>query len=170
MTYEKEKVIEFIRESNLIEEEERTDATIDSLEAWRFLEKKKKLNFLDLLEAHRLAFRRIRPPIAGKFRNADVFVGGERKKFVSETLLIHKLTHLLTLMRQFPEDESERGAFAKRCHIIFEDIHPHEDGNGRIGRLLMNWHRLQMGIPIKIIKSDWPKENGQQARYYKWFS
>jgi len=57
----------------------------------------------------------------------------------------------------------------KIIHIAFEELHPHCDLNGRTYRLIMNWHRLRLGLPILIIKADWPKEDGMQKNYYRWF-
>jgi Fic family protein len=50
-----------------------------------------------------------------------------------------------------------------RNHVKFEKIHPFEDGNGRIGRILLNWQRVKAGLPILTIY-----EKDKHA-YYKWF-
>ena len=39
-------------------------------------------------------------------------------------------------------------------HVRFERIHPFQDGNGRVGRLLMFWQCLQSGIVPFIITED----------------
>ena len=39
-------------------------------------------------------------------------------------------------------------------HVRFERIHPFQDGNGRVGRLLMFWQCLQAGIVPFIITQD----------------
>lgn len=39
-------------------------------------------------------------------------------------------------------------------HVRFERIHPFQDGNGRIGRLLMFWQCLQSGVVPFIITED----------------
>ena len=38
-----------------------------------------------------------------------------------------------------------------KIHIIFERIHPFNDGNGRTGRILMNYNLLKQGIAPVLI-------------------
>lgn len=39
-------------------------------------------------------------------------------------------------------------------HLEFEDIHPYEDGNGRVGRLVLNYQLMQQGLPAISLKED----------------
>jgi Fic family protein len=39
-------------------------------------------------------------------------------------------------------------------HVQFERIHPFQDGNGRVGRLIMFWQCLQSGIVPFIITEE----------------
>lgn len=61
-----------------------------------------------------------------------------------------------------------------RYHIEFEKIHPFEDGNGRTGRLLLNYELLKNDLPpIVIAKEDRVKyfeflKNNDSKSFAKW--
>ena len=50
-----------------------------------------------------------------------------------------------------------------RLHVLFEAIHPFPDGNGRAGRILLNYVAISLGWPPIIIKGT---EARDRARYY----
>jgi len=64
----------------------------------------------------------------------------------------------------FQFSDMSKDECTKQCHVLFEKIHPFIDGNGRTGRMVYNWHRLKLGLPIHIIH-----EGKEQFKYYKWF-
>ncbi|MCX7953547.1 MAG: Fic family protein, partial [Deltaproteobacteria bacterium] len=43
--------------------------------------------------------------------------------------------------------------FLAKQHTLFESIHPFEDGNGRTGRIIVNYLLLSAGLPLVIIKA-----------------
>ena len=48
---------------------------------------------------------------------------------------------------------------AAETHFRFESLHPFFDGNGRTGRLLLNWQLLRAGFPLTVIQVE------ERARY-----
>ena len=100
-----------------------------------------------LLKWHKEIFGGTKPEIAGKFRKYRVRVGA----YVAPDW--HDITRLMSqLMKFVNETKLNPVELAARAHYRFEKIHPFGDGNGRIGRLIMNsilWHD---GYPMLIIE------------------
>lgn len=157
---------EFLRESNAIEKEFSEEALEDAKKAWKFAMQQETITDLVVLEIHRILMQRLRPDIAGKWRNRDVWIGGSRKKYTDESLLLWELRNALMGMwtSKFMETKIPFRLTAK-SHIMFEECHPFEDGNGRTGRILYNWHRLQLKLPIHVIHT-----GKEQQEYYSWFT
>lgn len=150
------KEIEFLKESNAIEREYSKEALEDAKDAWALAKRHKgDIDIKLILKIHRQLMKTLNPRIAGKLRKVEVQVG-YRVCMPSKAVE----SHLKELCRQISNIEKE----IKEWHILFEKIHPFEDGNGRTGRILMNIQRLKLGLPLLIIH-----EGKEQQEYYKWF-
>lgn len=147
---------EFIKESNLIEDEPSQIAFQDALAAWERLESFERLNLSALLTTHEILMHSLNPAIAGKLRTVNVRVGARLCPPWDE------VPRLLNAWFMNHAGASTEQAI-KKAHIAFEKVHPHEDGNGRIGRLIMLWQTVRAGLPIRVIKAS------ERQEYYKWF-
>ncbi len=109
-----------------------------------------------LLKWHRDIFKETKPDIAGRFRQYLVRVGSY---VVPDWNDIKRLTkQLVSFLNDSKLNPVE---VAARAHYIFEKIYPFGDGNGRIGRLLMNYILWRNGYPLLII------EYKRRKSYYK---
>ena len=92
---------------------------------------------------------------AGSFRNAGVKVG-------NMIGLNHRLIHIEigNLIKWYKKAELHPIELVAQFHCTFERIHPFFDGNGRVGRLLMNHTLMRKGYPPVII------QNKNKKRYY----
>jgi len=167
----KTEIVEFLQHNNFIENERSVVALDDAVRAWKFaFQYRNNITLRYIQTIHKQLMKRLRPDIAGNFRTCDVCIGGERKKYLGrDELLIklHKFVNLITDINSLPESSDNktfREKIAKEAHVMFEDIHPFVDGNGRVGRILYNIHRLKLDLPIHIIH-----EGEEQQQYYKWF-
>lgn len=145
----------FLRESNKIENEYSEEAFKNAWKSWKFLICFDELSLSRILECHRILMIDLNNRIAGKIRNVNVRVGSSVK--LDHNKVPERLDNLLTKYHVTEEQ-------IKEWHLEFENIHPFEDGNGRIGRIIMNWQRIKNGLPILIIR-----EGNEQSEYYEWF-
>ena len=86
------------------------------------------------------------------YRTVQVFIrGSEHIPPAPE-----KIPNLMTyFVYNYNHDEEDIFTKIARYHIEFEKIHPFEDGNGRTGRLLLNYELLKNNItPVVISKED----------------
>lgn len=120
------------------------------------LNEKEEISNNLLLKWHKALFGDTKPDIAGVYRNYLVRVGSylapdwqEIKKMMDE------------LLEFIEKNKINPVELSARAHYRFEKVHPFGDGNGRIGRLLMNhilWHSK---YPLLII------EYKKRKSYYK---
>lgn len=154
-----EEEIEFLKESNAIERVYSDEALQDAKQSWMMAKVcgDEKISIDYILAIHRRLMKRLNPEIAGKLRDCRVFVGNRECMYYPE---IRKA--LFKWCKKYKKPKTWKDI--KQAHIDFRDIHPHQDGNGRTGRILMNIQRLNAGLPILIIH-----EGKEQQSYYKWF-
>lgn len=109
---------------------------------------KQELTKQILLNWHKEIFSETKPDIAGKFRDYLVRIGDH---LATDWQDVEAL--MLDLMRQI--DNKPKGEeiikFAAAIHYRFEKIHPFGDGNGRIGRLILNFLIWHAGYPMLIV-------------------
>ena len=123
---------------------------------------KKDINKEFILKLHELIIiNTLREDLAsqiGKFRKVQVFVGRKIPPKASEVP-----KQIASLLRWYSKNKKKIHplVLASHFHAEFEKIHPFVDGNGRVGRLLMNFILRKNNYPmINIPKS-------RKFRYYE---
>lgn len=143
---------EWIRESNLIEGVDELEEDRRSLRAWNWFLKQSFLTRRVILEVHRkIMLKKLKE--AGRLRRCNVSVGGRICPHYSQ---VDDLLY-------FWINGSAKTMTPERAHVIFEKIHPFIDGNGRTGRMIMNWQRVKAGEEPLLIRA------AERWSYYKWF-
>lgn len=168
--YLQEEVMDFLRESNAIEGVHDKDSLDQARHAWEYLISKDILTTGTILKTHKILMipSCLRPDERGYFRRVPVYVGGrEGIKYEKIPGWINDWMDEVNSL--FEEGLSGEGRetyweeIIRLQHVAYEKIHPFVDGNGRTGRMFMNWTRLKLGLPILIIKAD------ERGDYYQWF-
>lgn len=166
----KEDAIEdFLRESNAIEGIYDEDSLQQALYAWNYLIQEEQMTPSVILKTHKILMlhQPLSPDERGYFRKVAVSVGGNFcERWQNVPPLIQKWCINVNDMVINGQKESSlfKEKMVKDHHVNYEHIHPFVDGNGRTGRMFMNWERLKIGLPLLIIH-----EGDEQMDYYKWF-
>lgn len=104
----------------------------------------------DIKLLHKLFYEKIDNEKAGKYRTSQVIITGSDVELPKPEELDEKMHEFIL---QLPKLKAELHPveYAAMVHIIFVNIHPFADGNGRVARLLMNLALLQSGYNIVVI-------------------
>lgn len=112
--------------------------------------KKRELDKEMILSLHKMLIAGIDDSIDGRFRGRHEYVR-------VGTHIAPAPEHIERMIEAaLVEYSSDHETYAPdktaRFHLEFEHIHPFNDGNGRIGRVIMNWHLAELGYPPVIIR------------------
>lgn len=148
-----------LEESNIIEGELDKESVDEAYAAWKFCIGHKEMTPDIIKHTHSILMknRDLEDKYKGAWRDVPVWIGGNIKN--QPPIVID------SLIRDWCEDIKSHKTLdeIKKDHVRFEDIHPFIDGNGRMGRILMNWQLVKAKKPLCVIL------NKEKMDYYKWF-
>lgn len=122
---------------------------------------KKKLTPEFILLLHKMLITNIDDGIAGRFRKAGEYV----KVGTHIAPAPEKVEKMMSdIVEEYNSDhESYFVDKIAKFHLQFESIHPFNDGNGRMGRILLNFQLNKLGLPDVIIRDK------EKRAYYQAF-
>jgi Fic family protein len=89
----------------------------------------------------------LKPSDLAGYRNHRVYIGGSKHVPLNK----EALREAMPILSQMLEEEPEGAVRAVLGHFIFVFIHPYMDGNGRMGRFIMNTMLASGGYPWTVI-------------------
>ncbi len=162
-TVTEEEVKEILEEKPKTKDPEEIE-TLGVAKAIEYIKNTKEDLSLDLLiKLHKLCFDGSKN-FAGRFRNVNVVVRNSAGQILHSGVPKEELKEYLNdFILWYRENKSNFKPLilASILHNQFEHIHPFQDGNGRIGRLLLNYILLKNNYPPINIKLE------DRQEYYK---
>jgi Fic family protein len=151
--------IDFLRESNAIEGVFDDDSLQQAIFAWEYLKTVNVLTVHDVLKAHKILMlnQPLQPNEKGYFRRVPVWIAGREAMEWQRVPSAVQMWCFEGIRAHPPIDPIQ-------LHVAYENIHPFVDGNGRTGRLFMNWQFVKrLNQPVMVIRAD------ERQLYYNWF-
>ncbi len=116
----------------------------NSIEAFNLIRNNKfKLNQHTIINLHKLLVDGL--DINTGYKKVDIIVNNKKTTPVGHVR--SEMNSLLNWLKDSKKSKRHPLAIASDFHQRFEYIHPFEDGNGRVGRLLFNFVLSQYGYP-----------------------
>ncbi len=113
-----------------------------------------------VLKLHKLLMHNILWKYSGNFRDVQVVIRGAKTVPPPPA---HVEKQFKQLMRWYGSNKRKYHpiVIASYFHAAFEHVHPFRDGNGRVGRLLLNFILRKNGFPMIDVKKE------DRFKYYK---
>jgi Fic family protein len=112
----------------------------------------------EIKDLHSLIIRGIDRSEAGRYRTLDVRAAGTEHVYPPHFRLQELMESFVEWLNSSDVAKLHTVERATVAHYRFVSIHPFRDGNGRVGRLLMNLTLLRGGYPIAVITNERRKE------------
>jgi Fic family protein len=111
----------------------------------------KRLTEVEILKMHNLIFSGIQEN-AGAYRNSQVYIEGRDNMPPPACEVPQLMTELLNWLSKNPEEYNPI-ELASVLHHKLVFIHPFDDGNGRVSRLLANLILISHGYTLTVVKT-----------------
>lgn len=122
-------------------------------QGYKFIESKRFRRALSFAKLHKMLYDKLFS-FAGKFRNKNVTFGGIKSARTADFKdIVKNLNHLCN---NYPKIKKKKYLFQAilENHTEYQQIHPFEDGNSRLGRLILTYELLKNGYPPPILKKE----------------
>jgi Fic family protein len=127
---------------------------------FEMLKHEKQISFDTVRYWHTRMFNKTKLDLAGQIRDYDVYVRGSKTQFPSGDKVYDSIQAFFSWYHKI-KSKINPVELAALVHLKFESIHPFGDGNGRVGRLLINCILDEKKYPMLNISY------AQRYQYYK---